>query len=400
MRQVMRRVFLKKLLDYKAGLSLIAAGVLFLVSSYFAREYSWLGFIKAFSEAALIGGLADWFAVTAFFRHPLGLKLPHTAIISRNKDRIGERLGEYIVKEFLTPKIILKELKTIDIPKTIAERIIDNPNNLKKFIDEACFSLRELLIFISDEDVKRFASSNFFKGIRSYQFSPVLGKLLDGILSEQKHQAILDKGIILMEKFLDSYAQELSFWNIEKYINILPLKIVLKQIKENTNHKFRKIFEQELIKLSDKLQNSKEYVLSEEKIKFELLNNPAVKQGIEKICFDLKEHVLNDLDKKDSYLKSHAQEFLSYVVKELLFDPVIRKKLNRLLQGIVVHLAQNYRHVLGNFIALQVRSWNIEKFTSGLEQEIGGDLQYIRLNGTLVGGLIGVIIYGISILLK
>ena len=203
-----------------------------------------------------------------------------------------------------------------------------------------------------------------------------------------------------MEKFLDSYAQELSFWNIEKYINILPLKIALKQIKENTNHKFRKIFEQELIKLSDKLQNSKEYVLSEEKIKFELLNNPAVKQGIEKICFDLKEHVLNDLDKKDSYLKSHAQEFLSYVVKELLFDPVIRKKLNRLIQGIVVHLAQNYRHVLGNFIACQVRSWNIEKFTSGLEQEIGGDLQYIRLNGTLVGGLIGVIIHGISILLK
>lgn len=395
----MRRIF-KKIYEAKAGLSLLLVSFFFLLSSYFEKKIPWLGFVKAFSEASLIGGLADWFAVVALFRHPFGLRLPHTGIISKNKDRIGERLGEYVVKEFLTPKIILKELKTIDIPKKIAEWIAENPGNLKKFVDEVFFGFKEFLIFTGDEDVNRIVSSNISKGIRAYQLSPVLGKVLSHILSEKKHQALLDEGIRLLEKFLDLDVEKTSWWNVKEYIKISLLRKELKQIKEDANHKFRKKFEQELVKLSENLQNSTEYVLLEEKIKLELLDNPAVIQSIETIWREFKDYILDDIDKEDSYLKFHAQNFMTYIAKELFFDPVIRKKLNRLIQGIAIHLARNYRHVLGVFIAKQVRSWNIEKFTQGLEKEIGNDLQYIRLNGTLVGGIIGLIIYSISFFLK
>lgn len=384
---------------------LVAAFLLFIFSVYYEDIYPWLGFTKAFSEAALIGGLADWFAVVALFRHPLGIKLPHTAIIPNNQERIAESLGDFIKKNFLSEEVLaerLSDAKLIeyDIPGKVV-RWLDNPENLSRVLDELLFSIRESVIFMNEGELKRFFSENASGFIRNYSFSPLLGRVLAIVVEEERHMDFFDRSLVWFGKVLDSITPESSWWHVVEKLKLFAMRRELKSVSADPEHVFRKIFDERVRALAVDLAESSEYTISfEKRFKEELLGKPEVFQSIDRLWIRLKSWILEDVDRPDSHIRDQAGRFIKEISTNLLTNGNVKYRVNKQIQKFFLHLANNYSNSIGGFISSQVKSWDTEKLTRELEHQVGNDLQYIRLNGTIIGGLIGLVIYSVIVFVR
>lgn len=386
--------------------------IVFLAAKFGESNFPELGFVRAFAEAAMVGALADWFAVTALFRRPMGLPIPHTAIIPTNKDRIGESLGLFVQNNFLSPEILTEKLQNFDLASKFADWLASHENSAV-LSQKICDALPALLNALSDEDVRNFIEKNISERIRAVEAAPLAGNILATLTSGNRHQQLLDEALKFAGQFLqenksairEKITQE-SPWYIPQFVdNKLYEKIItkaeetLREVNFDPHHELRRKFTLATQDFVQKLKNSPEYHAKGEEIKEEILSSPIVQQYFGSIWTDIKQKIIADANSPDSALRKHIENALLGFGESLKNDSAIRQKINDWVQSAAVHLISERRGEVGNLIAETVRKWDSATMTRKIELQTGRDLQFIRINGTIVGGLVGLVIYVISRLL-
>ena len=391
-----------------AGL-LILAAITFAISHYLSPQYPWLGWVQAFSEAAMVGGLADWFAVTALFRHPLGIPIPHTAIIPARKDRVGEVLGAFVERNFLNRHVIERRLLEARLGERLA-KFLSDPANSKAVARHAARGLVAAAESMHDEDVQSMIDSAILERIKAARVAPFIGRGLSLITAGNRHQELLDEGIRLAahavtenEDIIRKRIEAETPWWIpgaidEKILRkiVKGIERTLKEVGDDVNHPLRQRFDTALKKFIDDLHNSPEVMVRAEQLKEELLSADAVRHFSSSIWADTKAALVRRAERAEETDVDTISNGLARLGAAILEDPDLLERVDGWLRNGVLGLAERYQSEVSELIANTVRGWDPTATSQRIELAIGRDLQFIRINGTVVGGLVGLILYAIT----
>jgi uncharacterized membrane-anchored protein YjiN (DUF445 family) len=392
-----------------AGGALVIAAVVFVVCRVVGDGHGFWPYLQAASEAAMVGGLADWFAVTALFRHPLGLPIPHTAIIPRKKDQIGESLGEFVQQNFLTREVVEPRVIGAQIPRRVGEWIA-GPGRPEQLAAEFGSVLAGANTILADEDIRaaieRFADAQ----LRRVPAAPVVARVLELAVEGNQHQVLLGEGLRSLMRFLgdnrELFRQRLAEespewvpeWVDERLFNRLFVGVqnFLADVAGDPEHALRKQFDQRLRDYVVTLRTDPEAAATLEKWKNDLLDHPAVRTALSSLWLPLKKAVLDAAADPESELRRVVASMIRQTGVALRDDPALQAKCDRWVLAIMDHVLQHYSGELTSVITHTVARWDAESTSRRLELQVGRDLQFIRINGTVVGSIVGVVIYTLS----
>lgn len=392
------------------GLLVLATGV-FVATHLLEARYPWLGFVRAMAEAAMVGGLADWFAVTALFRHPLGIPIPHTAIVPRRKDRVGRTLGAFVQRNFLTREVIEGRLRTLRVAERLASWIA-RPENARTIARQAAVALSAGAQVLRDDDVQELIDHSLQQRIRRTRVAPLAGRLLSVVTENNRHQELLDEAIVLIARAVeenhdlirDRVERESPWWVptavdrkiYEKIVSSIERTLV--EIRDDREHPLRTRFDAALRAFIDRLQHSPETAARAEALKLELLDAESVRRFSGSLWVDAKAALLRFAENPDATSREGGaiERALTAFGEAVLADPKLVAKVDDFITDVAVFLVARYQADVAELIAHTVQNWDPEVTTRRIELAIGADLQYIRINGTLVGALAGLAIYVLS----
>ena len=399
------------------GMKLVATGLLlvmaavFLASRALQPHYPWLGYVKSFAEAAMVGGLADWFAVTALFRHPLGLPIPHTAIIPRNKDRIGEALATFLKENFLIPSVVARRMQRLDVAAA-AGRFLQTPAGEGTRIRAGASRLiADIFESLDDERLGGIVKGAISSRLRAMEVSPLLGHALASAINEDRHVPMLEAAIRWTARALDANEQLIRELVQKKANWVLKLagldtkladavvdglRKLTVEMSTNPAHPVRQKIEEALAQLANDLQTRLETRERVEAIKEQLLHNQSVGLWLDALWQRGREAIVKAARNPDAVLAGKLGEILKSMGGTLEKDPRIRAAINQFARRAAVGMAASYGSSIVKLVSETVRSWDARTVTNRLEAAVGRDLQYIRINGTLVGGLVGLILHVID----
>ncbi|WP_294190083.1 DUF445 domain-containing protein [uncultured Sphingomonas sp.] len=393
---------------------LVFMAVTFVVTRSLQSLHPAWGFVRAFSEAAMVGGLADWFAVTALFRHPLALPIPHTAIIPRNKDRIGDQLATFLRDYFLIPSVVARRMARIDVAAA-AGRWLANPQGSGGRLARGTSRLAvEILQELDQERLGGMVRAMLVSRVRETELSPMIGRALSAAVAEDRHLPVLDSLIgwgrdalrsneDLIRAMVHDRAGSILRWTglDETLANKLidGLDKLIGDIAENREHPLRLKAEEGLAQLAHDLQHTPEMRDKVERLKIELLENPAMQDWINGLWEQARAAMLRMARDPQALLSGKFGEALQQLGHTLERDPRLGRTINRFVRRAVVGAAADYGDTIVRLVSETVRGWDTRTITERLENAVGKDLQFIRVNGTLVGGLVGVLIHAVDVLL-
>ena len=372
-----------------------------------------INWLKAFSEAAMVGGIADWFAVVALFRHPLGIPIPHTALIPSNKDKIGENLGNFVSDEFLTREKLELKIEQFNVAIKASNWLIDkkNANTVANLIAENV--IPGLLKTIDDQEVQRFIQTQFSGKLSKVNFAEWIALALESLAKSDKQEELVTnvlKTLILelqnnkyvIEEKVKSSTPFLSFGLADKKITE-GIFNGLYNFLEQASHQdstIRKKVNNYVVDFIIELKESPEMQQKVNDLVLGFANNKEVQDYIIGIWLEIKMAIVNDLDQKEeSTIKKSIANMIQSFGKGIQADQLMMDKINNFIKNDVLSVLINNKKMIGELISSTVKSWDTDEVSKKLELEIGGDLQYIRINGTLVGGLVGLIIYAVELVL-
>jgi uncharacterized membrane-anchored protein YjiN (DUF445 family) len=392
------------------GLLVVMAGV-FVVARSLQPQYPWLSYVKAFAEAAMVGGLADWFAVTALFRHPLGLPIPHTAIIPRNKDRIGEALANFLRENFLIPSVVARRMRNMDLAGA-AGRFLQTPAGEGNRIRAGASRLiADIFEGLDDERLGGIVKGAISNRLRKTQVSPLLGHALASAINEDRHVPMLEASIRWMARALDANEQLIREMVHKKANWVLKLagldakladaiidglKKLTVEMSTDPAHPVRQKVEEALAQLANDLQTRPETREKVEGIKEQLLDNKSVSLWLDTLWQKGREAIIRAARNPDAVLAGKLGEVMKSMGTTLESDPRIRAAINQFARRATVGMAASYGSSIVKLVSETVRSWDARTVTARLEAAVGRDLQYIRINGTLVGGMVGLILHSLD----
>ncbi len=393
----------------RAGGLLILAAIAFAVSHYFIGDYSWLGWVQAFSEAAMVGGLADWFAVTALFRHPMGIPIPHTAIIPARKDRVGHALGAFVERNFLNRDVIEERLLQAKLGERLAYFLSD-PSNSKAVARHAARGLVAAAESMRDDDVQAMIDTAIADRIKRATVAPFIGRGLSLITSGNRHQELLDEAIRLAaravaenEDLIRSRIEAETPWWVPGVLDDQILKKVMRgmertlnDVEGDVNHPLRARFDAALKKFIEDLQSSPEVMQRAEQLKDEILSADAIRHFSSSIWTDAKAALVRRAERAEETDIDTISTGLSNLGRAILDDAVLMERVDGWLRLGVLGLVERYQSEVSELISHTVRGWDPSATSRRIELAIGRDLQFIRINGTIVGGLVGLILYAIT----
>ncbi|AZO42917.1 DUF445 domain-containing protein [Mesorhizobium sp. M7D.F.Ca.US.005.01.1.1] len=394
---------------FVAAAALALCVLVFALAKSFEHTYPWLGFVAAFAEAATIGGLADWYAVVALFRRPLGLPIPHTAIIPENQSRIADNLGRFIEVNFLAPEPVREKLAEVDFSALVADWLADTERaaGLSRFVVRL---VPQTLAAVEQSGLRGFVTSRMLEQIEKVPLAPLAAELLSALTDDRRHQKLFDEFTKVIGRFLndeqalatmrEKIREELpSLFNLFRADAYLLKKIVasagslLDEVRADPDHPMRAEFDRFAQAFIEKLRTSKQYAKRAEKLKRDFLARPEVKGLAGDMWASLSQFIEQDTKAPNSVIRAHLANMFVEVGRHLAGDAQIRADMN---QGFVVALAsfvESQKSGVSTFIADQVRRWDLAQLTRLIEMNIGRDLQYIRFNGMIIGGLAGVVLY-------
>lgn len=384
-----------------------------IVSRMFEPRYPVLGFVRASAEAAMVGGIADWFAVTALFRHPLHLPLPHTAIIPRNKDRIGENLAKFVETNFLAPEIIASKLERVDFAIQAANWLAV-PERGRQIAQWTLGFLPSLLAAIDDDDVRRFIHDNVAQRVRDIDTPLVVSTIAETLLEDNRHQAVVTELLeqlgrlfeehkpLIRQRVRDSTAWIWKKLSIDEKVSDNLIAVVddtLKELSENPDHAWRAGFDEAIRHFVAQLRTSPDYLAKWEALKHRFVEHPALKAYLATIWRDIKTSIEQDAAAPRSYIKTRIEDAIAGIAKGLLEDAAMREKLNAWLRETMLVVVAGQRHAIARLISETVHHWDAATVTQKIELEVGRDLQFVRINGTVIGGIVGLLLHAIDVLL-
>ncbi len=390
----------------------VATGLLLLMAAVFVATHvwhvdaAWLGYVQAFAEAAMVGALADWFAVTALFRHPLGLPIPHTAIIPRRKDQIGDSLARFVREHFVTREALGPRMAGLDLA-TRAGRWLKRPGNARRVTGDAAGVVAWVLSAVDDSALKRFVRDNLHMSLSNVQVTPLVGRVLDLMLTSDRHQRLMDEAVRIASEQLSENKFRIrlkirteSPWWLPKFVDeeiydriVGEMESMLKRVGTDENHEARIRFTNAAREFVESLKTDPAVIERGEQLKEEVLKHPAVQAWLGEIWTRLSRRLLDEARDPESAASQRAEQAVVALGDALLDDEAIRQRINAWLQEAIIHLAVRYGEEIASVISETVRSWDAEATSERVELQVGRDLQFIRINGTVVGGLAGLVIH-------
>ncbi|WP_443025161.1 DUF445 domain-containing protein [Sphingomonas sp. QA11] len=391
---------------------LVLMAATFLAARAFDHVHPAIGFVRAFAEAAMVGGLADWFAVTALFRHPLGLPIPHTAIIPRNKDRIGETLAAFLRDNFLVPGVVARRMRQLDVAGA-AGRWLASPAGTQGRLRKGASRLAANMLEAFDpQRLGGMVKTTIGQRLRALDISPLLGQALTAAIAERRHAPLLDGIIRWAAKVLSANEHMIRAMVHERAGSVmrwtgldetLANKIIdgldnlLHDMAEDSDHPLRAKAEEGLTALAYDLQHDEKMRLRVEALKAEIIENPAMQRWLDGLWESARAGMLRIARDPDAALTGQLGEALRQLGDTLQHDEMLRATINRFVRRTAVGMAADYGDGIVRLVSETVRGWDARTITRRLENAVGKDLQYIRVNGTLVGGLVGLVIHAVDV---
>ena len=407
--------------DQRAGLArmrLVATGLLVaMLAAYVActllkGHAPWLSYPAAFAEAATVGACADWFAVTALFRRPLGLPIPHTAILPRNQQRLADSLGGFVARNFLAPVEIAPRLAGLDLAGWVADWL-KNPENVD-LVAECCEALLSPAIEAAgDKEMRAFGGKLIREGLDSIAAAPMVGRVLVSILDRGFDRNLYDFGVdkaaaflrdnrkAIRQKAAESRSGWLPGWIDTKAADafIIALQESLAEAHE-PDHPWRRAFHDTLSGLIDRLADDPELYERCERIKSDALGAEVIEQYLQWLSGEAETRFKAELDSGGGVVTRGIERTLSAVGHWLEQDERVRDMINRWARETVLNTVVPNRAEIGAFVTDVVARWDAATLVERLELHVGKDLQYIRINGAVVGGLVGLVLYTVTRLIE
>ena len=388
---------------------LVAVTLGFVALQVWGGDADWIGYVEATIEAAMVGALADWFAVTALFRHPLGIPIPHTAIIPTRKDQFGETLGDFVQSSFLTPDAIVERVRTARVTPRLAAWLAEpaNADRLARHLADASVTVADLL---RDDEVHRALEDAARRRIETTPLAPVAGRTLRLLTEGGRHQEVLDVMLRGVDRFLgeneaslrERFADESPWWlpgAVEDRIFERLLdgaRQLLHQVATDPEHELRRDVDTRVRRLVDDLQNSPEMLARGEELKAELLSQPELRQWIATVWRDIKAGLRAQADDPDSELRRRLAQTIASLGERLRDDPALAARAEQAIETGVRYVADQFSDEIGGIVTSTVARWDGNETADRLELLLGPDLQFIRINGTVVGGLAGLVIHAVG----
>ena len=391
---------------------LVAMAALFLMANELDEGSAAWGFVKAFAEAAMVGGLADWFAVTALFRHPLGIPIPHTAIIPKNKDRIGDTLAQFLKDNFLTPSVVARRMRGVDVAGSIG-RFLANPPGEGRLREGASRLVADVLEALDEERLGGMVKGAVATRMQSLEVSPLLGQTLDSAISTERHVPMLDGIITWAGRTLDANEDMirdivhrranwvLRYTGLDERLAdsiIDGLRRLTIDMAVDPYHPLRAKAEEGLANLARDLQHDPEMRAKVEELKREIIGNKAVTDWIDGLWEKTRASLLKAARDPDATMAGKFGDAIRQLGATLQEDAHLKGAINQFARRAVVGAVASYGASIVGLVSDTIRGWDAQTVTDRLEGAVGRDLQYIRVNGTLVGGLVGLVIHTVEVL--
>jgi uncharacterized membrane-anchored protein YjiN (DUF445 family) len=385
---------------------LVLMGAIFAAAWVLEARYPWLGYVRATAEAGMVGGVADWFAITALFRRPLNLPIPHTAIIPQRKDRIGRSLGNFVQNNFLSPEVLGAKLRAAQLSRRAAEWLRD-PEHARLVVRQAAGAVRSATAVVRDDDVHAFLDRSVIEPLKQRPIAPVLASGLTLLTANDRHQQLLDRvvhGLARLlaenEELIRERVREESPWWMPGFVDDkLHQRIVdgiartLYSVSADPDHPLRRQLDDLLTNWIDQLRQSPEMMAKAESLKQQVFDNPTSDRLTESLWRELKRVLDRQVDAAEAGTPGGLERGLSALAGAALEDEALLAKLDEWVIGAVLRIVEQHRHEAGQLISATVGAWDPDETSRRIELQIGKDLQYIRINGTLVGGLVGLVLY-------
>ena len=387
---------------------LLLMAVLFALTLH--NPANWAGWLHAFSEAGMVGALADWFAVVALFRHPLGIPIPHTAIIQNRKDDLGNSMSRFVAEHFLEPEVVRKKLQTVNLAK-FAVVWLQSDKGRRSVEDLLGTVLRWALGALNEKRVRLFLSRLSGKQLANIDLAPLLGNTLEWLIRGQRHQQVLTQvlryTIVVLHDNRDAIrekVQQESPWWLPGFVDDQIMQKMLERVEHqlfemtlNPDHAMREKFNDWAQNLATDLRDSAHLRRWGEEFKLQLLENDELQDYLYGLWRELASGIETDIEKPDSVIKQRVGEWLESVATELESDPDMQAWINAWLTDAITAVVARNSAQISSLISDTVKSWDSADASRRVELAIGRDLQFIRINGTLVGGLVGILIHAVKL---
>ena len=402
----------------RAGLRrmrLVATGLLVFAALVFVLTHghggAW-GYVNAASEAAMVGAVADWFAVTALFRHPLGLKVPHTAIIPTREDQLGRSLEEFVAANFLTSDLVAERLRHADVPRRIGAWV-ERPGQAERLVADAAPALKRALDAVDDDEVRHFLDAVLLPRLRREPIGELAGHLLEGIVADGTHHGFVDVCVTEMHVWVSENKDAVSRivgakapwwspqWLDDAVVDRIHLEIVkwLAEVRDTPNHSMRGAIDAFLARAAHDLQHDERTQEQAENLKQRFLDHPSVAGSAISLWTSVRRMLGEALLDEQGALRARMVEHLLAVAARIQQDEALHDSLERRLESAAGHFVTRYGHELTALISTTVERWDAQDASDRIESFVGRDLQFIRINGTVVGGLVGLAIHTLAQLL-
>jgi uncharacterized membrane-anchored protein YjiN (DUF445 family) len=375
------------------------------------RPENWAGWVHAFAEAGMVGALADWFAVVALFRYPMGLPIPHTAIIPNRKNEIGDSMAQFVAEHFLHPEVVRKKLDSVNLAGNISDWL-QTERGHERVVSFGVSAMRWMLGALHEERVRSFIKRLSGRHLAQVELAPLIGRTLEWLVEGGRHQQlftqVLRSAIVLLadnREVIRGNVQRESPWWLPGFVDdrivqqmLERIELLLFEMALDPEHAMRKEFTGKLEGWAHDLQHSNELKRWGEGFKQSMLDNDDLQNYMYTLWKDLANGLEKDLEDPQSTVRAQFGAVLQTWAEEMGRDEKLQDWLNVWLTGTIVALVDQNRHAIASLISDTVRGWDAADTSYRVELAIGRDLQFIRINGTLVGGLVGILIHSFKLL--
>ena len=390
---------------------LIGATVVFLACSWAQSRGAdgWVGYVRAAAEAGMVGALADWFAVTALFKHPLGIPIPHTAIIKRKKDQLGEGLGAFVRENFLAPAVIETKVRDAAVADRLGKWLAE-PAHADRVAAETGTVLRVLVELLRDDDVQQVIDKMIVRRIAEPQWGPPVGRVLSTLLAENRQDALIqllcdrafEWSLNAGETIERVITRDSPSWS-PKFVDQLvgdrihrELMDFTDKVRRDPNHELRRSATRFLFEFADDLQNDPETIAKAEAVKEQLMARDEVSHAAATAWRTIKRLILEGVDDPSSALRTRVADSVVLIGESLRDDVELRDKVDNWIVRAAQHLVVQYGVEITAVITETIERWDADEASRRIELHVGRDLQFIRINGTVVGALAGLVIYTVA----
>ena len=403
-----RRSELRRMQRRATGL-LVVMTVVYLVAVVAGPDGGWGEWVRAGAEASMVGGLADWFAVTALFRHPLGIPIPHTAVIRERKDQFGETLGSFVQENFLTPEVVVSRVRTAHLAER-ASAWLTAPGNAESVAAHVTDTLVGLADVVKDQDVHRVLEEELARAVDRVELAPIGARVLRAMSESGRHHELFDAMLVGIERTLADnraslrarFAQESPWWLPDAAQDRIFERLLdgftsfLRDVNADADHELRHRFDEWLASFTERLATDPALAARADDLKREVLGHPDLRRWTASLWADAKVGLRAQAADPSSPLRARVAETVRAAGARLSTDPDLARTADELAERVVRLVAERFHDEIGALVTATIARWDADETSDKLELLLGRDLQFIRINGTVVGGIAGLAIHAVS----